>query len=918
MRKTKLFFFALLVSVAAGAQPSNDDCDNPIILPQALNYCSPVEGFSNEGATPSSYGAPSCFTTVNKDVWFSFTPQATDVTITVRGFTPLSPGGSLLRPQVTLYYGTCGGTINEQECASGTSGIVELYKGGLYVGATYLIRVQGLNNFEGTFQLCFNNYNPPVEPSSDCPTASILCDKSSFVVQSVVGAGNDKKELDDADCFTGGSLGNNETNSTWFVWTCDKSGPLEFTLTPLNATDDLDFVLYRLPNGIGNCSGKQPVRCMASGDFTFPSPCMGPTGLQAGDPDTNEDPGCTNNGDDAWLAPFDMVAGESYALAVNNFTSTGNGFSIEFGGAGTFLGPTAQFTVNPSAICLGLPVQISDASSFVLGSISSWQWTFGDDAIPQIANGPGPHEVVFLKSGPQSIVLTIQTNLGCIVTTIQQISIYPGVVVDTVIAAPDCNGATNGGIELANITQGTRPFQFSWEGGPFTPDSTYTGVGVGVYNVLVRDANNCETTLDIPVSERVMTVDADPENPLCFGDANGVITLNPTNGVGPFLFDWGNGFIPSNSQGGFAPGTYTINGIDATLCKGTFVVTVGENPPVTIQLDTTDLSCFGADDGTATAIGGGGVGNFSYLWSNSQTASIASGLAPGAYAVTASDGNGCSITGSVFVQEPPDLTLALLDVVNLLCNSLPTGQIRVEGGGGMPGYTFSADGNIFQNSDTLTGLSAGDYHVYIMDANGCIDSIDATIIQPPPLLIFAYPADTTLNLGYSIDLNTIVSPPGRRVTYSWTPALGLSCIGGSPQGVIDCAEPTLQAVNDMVYVVTIIDDDGCEASDTVRVLVNKNRPIYIPNVFKPEGNFENSRFTFFGNPGAQSIELLQIYDRWGSLIWEGQDLVPGDLNQGWDGTYKDKIVEGVFTFLGNVRFVDGVLGEYKGDVTVLR
>lgn len=914
MRKHALsFLFCFFAAAAALAQPSNDECSNPIVITDVVGYCSPSGAFSNEGATPSTYGPATCFGSTQNDVWFAFTAQFTDVNIIVRGATNQAPGGTLQNPQIALYLGTCGGTINQLECQSAPAGadIAEAYQGGLFVGSTYLVRVQGAAGATGTFQLCLSNYNPPVDPTSDCPQASILCDKSSFVVQNVTGAGNDISELNDAACFANGAPTNFESNSTWFVWTCSVSGTLTFTLTPTNITDDLDFVVYRLPNGIGNCQGKEVVRCMASGESFYPSPCMGPTGLLQGETDTDENAGCTDVGDNAWIAPLNMVAGETYALCVNNFSSTGNGFSIDFGGSGTFLGPDAGFTTIPEAVCLGTPVTITDASTYTLGSITSWKWSFGADSDPLTATGPGPHTVTFNTPGIRPVVLTLETDLGCIVTSIQNVTVFPDVEVDTVFAAPDCNGATNGAITISNIESGTPPYLFSWNGGPFVSDNVLDNLGVGTYNLVIRDANNCETALDIPLEERILTADALVDKPLCFGDDNGVITLNVTNGKPVVEFNWGDGYIPENSQGGFAAGTYTIRARDATLCEGTFEVTVTDNPPLALALDTTDVSCFGLDDGAALAIPSGGVGNFSYQWSDNQSADQASNLPPGDYTVTVTDGNGCTITGQVSIAEPPDLTLALIDVVDLLCNGVAEGEIRVEGGGGRPPYTFSADGNTFVPTDTLTGLLAGDYWVKIRDASGCLDSVEASITQPPPLIVLAEPADTVLELGFSIWVSTVTGPAGRPVDFEWTPPTGLDCT--------DCPEPTIQAIQDQSYVVKITDETGCMAFDTVNVRVRKDRPIYAPNIFAPDNPGLNDRFTLFGGPAAESILLLRVYDRWGSLVFETTDIPHSELNLGWDGTYRgEPAANGVYAWYALVRFVDQVEIQYEGDVTILR
>ncbi len=915
MKKLPLALFLVFGTLAVMAQaPSNDECSNPIVLSNIANYCSGNGAYTNVGATPSSYGAATCFGSTENDVWFAFTPVATDVTVIIRGITPQAPGGTLYNPQVAIYAGACGGVINQLECQSAPphTNLVAAYEGGLVVGSTYLIRVQGAAGQTGTFQLCINNYNPPVTPTSDCPQAAILCDKSAFVVQSVIGGGQDITELDqDALCFSNGhSSGNYETNSTWFVWTCSQSGTLEFALSPLNVSDDLDFGLYRLPNGIGNCEGKQLVRCNAAGDNTYPSPCMGPTGLQAGDPDVSENAGCQDIGDDAWLSPFDMVAGESYALVVNNFSATGNGFNLQFGGSGEFLGPEAKFTIVPEVICVGKSVKITDASTFALGSITEWNWSFGADAMPQTATGPGPHTVQFNVLGQRPVVLTLKTNLGCQVTTIQNVLVNSGVEVDTVIAAPDCNGTANGEIKIANITMGTPPYQYSWNGGPFQADSTLSGLGVGTYTLVIKDANDCSTDLSINVAERILTAVPTVTKPLCFGDDNGIITLNVTNGKAPVQFDWGNGPIPENTQGGFAAGSYTIHAVDNVLCEGTFNVTVTDNPALQLALDTFDISCFGANDGMAKANPSGGFGDFTYIWSDGQMVKRANDLGPGQYSVTVHDGNECTITGSVNIIEPADVGIDLLGVVNLLCNGIPAGEINVMGTGGKGGYQYSTDGLTFVSASPLTGLPAGDYWVIVKDAAGCIDSVMATIEQPPGLTVMATPSDTTVELGFPVDLSTITTPFGRPVTFQWMPTTGLS----DPTS----ADPTLQAIQDQLYIVKITDEDGCMASDTVRILVSDNRPIYVPNVFAPGKPYPNDHFTLFGGPAAQNIALLRVYDRWGSLVFETHDIPLSDPGRGWDGTYKGDELTGVFTFYASVRFVDQKEVEYKGSVTVVR
>ena len=174
----------------------------------------------------------------------------------------------------------------------------------------------------------------------------------------------------------------------------------------------------------------------------------------------------------------------------------------------------------------------------------------------------------------------------------------------------------------------------------------------------------------------------------------------------------------------------------------------------------------------------------------------------------------------------------------------------------------------------------------------------------------AKPADTLLDLGFTVDIATVTAPAGRPVTFEWTPPLGLS----DPTA----AEPTITAVNNQLYVVKITDEDGCMASDTVRIRVNAKRPVYFPNVFAPDKPFPNDHFTGFSGPAAEQFSLLRIYDRWGELIFERQDFPLNEPNFGWDGLYKGQKVIGVFTGYALVRFVDQVELLYEGSVTVVR
>jgi gliding motility-associated-like protein len=975
------------------AQPTNQDCETALPLNTVTSWCSAAGAYTNVGGGDGPYSPAACFNGETNDVWFSFVAQATDVVIDVFGSSSTQPGGTLTRPEIALYTATgCGGTINEVQCERDLSGqnLVELYKGGLTIGETYLIRIDGQAGRTGTFQICINNYNPPVEPGGDCPSASILCDKSGFTVQSVNGTGQIAEAQ--STCLNG------ESSSTWFKWTCEAAGTLSFTIKPNKADDDIDFVVYELPNGINNCAGMDAIRCEAAGDQVFPSVCMGPTGLRDSSNDTEEPAGCQSSNDN-WVKSLNMEAGKSYALLVNNFTSTGTGFSITFGGTGTFKGPDAEFTdnVDNNTICIDQSVTFTDASSFDLGTITQWQWNFGVGAVPSSANTQGPHTVTYPSVGPKSVSLTVTTSLGCKITKIvtynvdvccetlnpiigsatannvlcpystdgvidlsasggyptpnltylwsngstnQDISsLAPGAYMVTItddrgctrtvnstvgspppieitetVTKPTCNGGQDGAIQL-QVLGGTSPYSYNWNNGAgFVATNLLSNIPIGDYTVTVRDANSCLYDHVVQVRELELALVPGSNTftqPSCYGGNDGSITISISNGLAPYQYNYNNGagFVPSNTLTGLTVGSYTVNVRDANGCQGQFVVDVTEPTLLEAQASAQNSSCFGADDGQATATATGGTGVYTYLWSNGDTRSTATNLLPGTHTVTVTDANGCTATATTSTTEPAELYIDNIEVQNALCFGATDGTLIVSASGGSAPYEYSTDNTTYQASNSLAGLQAGTYTVYVRDANGCAVTQSATITQPFQLVVNAGP-DQQVDLGFSTEIHTTVNTTAP-LTYAWTPTIGLSCT--------DCTDPSVMPPNTTLYYVQITDEKGCTALDSVEIAVNKIRPIYIPNAFSPNDDNTNDVFMVYGNAAALQIRTMRIFNRWGGLVFEAQNVPTNDPAYGWNGMmHSKKLNPGVYVYHIEIEFIDQEVRSYDGDVTLLR
>ena len=979
--------------IALAQQPANDECINAIPLTDVVNWCSQSAQFTTIGSTPSSQATPTCFpnTTPVNDVWFSFVAQANTVNISISGALPVNPGGNISNPQFALYTGECD-NLTFLECASDAANdnVIQSFISELVIGQTYYIRVSARFGFRGTFRLCVNNYNEVPDPSGDCSTAVILCDKSSFTVPKVVGVGSQNNEIGNVGC-NGPSCIISESSSTWYKWTCRDAGTLTFVLTPLNPADDLDFVVYELPNGIDNCNNKNPIRCMASGENVGQPQsswisCTGATGLRTGENDANETCGCPA-GNNNFLAPINMVAGRSYALVVNNFSNSGDGFTVEFGGTGTFLGPNANFSTQPMTACVGQPVTFTDQSSFI-GTITDWTWNFGPTATPISATGIGPHTVVFNRPGPKPVLLSVETDRGCVVSKVLTVNVEccsdhftadgavtnllcadqptgaidfqvssayppytyswsggqttqdvsgllagsftvtvtdqatcsralnftltqpPPLQTDTLIVKPTCNGGTDGSATL-NPSGGVGPYQFDWQNTGFTSNNTLSNIPRGDYPVVVRDANNCLLPLVIPVRELELILDPQIQAirpPLCTGDANGSIVVQIANGLPPFQYNWGNGFVSDNSLLNVPAGSYTVQVRDANLCIGEFEFNMEDHPPLALAFATVNTRCFQEANGTANVTASGGVGNFRYIWSTGAQGVMATGLAAGTYSVTVLDGNDCEITGDVTITEPDLLRLAVVDSTGLLCSYDTTGLIGIAATGGTPAYSYAVDGINFQSSGVFTSLRGGVYQFTVRDAQGCLASTTGVVTAPPPLIVDAGP-DQTILLGFSADIRAAVSNPEARL--GWMPPDFLTCS--------DCLDPVASPVRTTTYILTAIDSNNCIAVDSLTIFLVLDRPVFVPNAFSPNDDGVNDNWTLFGGRAVRQVNVARIFDRWGALVFERINFPIGDEKLGWDGRFKDKPVNpGVFTYMAEVEFLDGVRILYEGDITVLR
>lgn len=210
---------------------------------------------------------------------------------------------------------------------------------------------------------------------------------------------------------------------------------------------------------------------------------------------------------------------------------------------------------------------------------------------------------------------------------------------------------------------------------------------------------------------------ATTSTPAHCGLADGTATVTTSGGTPPFTYQWD---AAANNQTtttaiNLPMGTYTVVVSDGMACQQTGTVTVGGSTAVTVSTTSTNVTCFGANDGTSTSAINGGTPPYVYTTTGGWNLPNGTGLAPGAYAATVTDANGCVSTTGITISEPPAITATLTSTDENGTNG--DGTATATAAGGTPPFTY--DWSNGQTGPSIANLSADIYTVTITDANGC-------------------------------------------------------------------------------------------------------------------------------------------------------------------------------------------------------
>ncbi|MEY3845120.1 MAG: hypothetical protein RL293_1542, partial [Bacteroidota bacterium] len=676
-----IVFFLLFMGNAYG---QGDDCLSATYLPNVSNFCSTNLNYTNVGATTGLTSLPTCWpATATQDVWFQFIATGTDVLISVNGS---GSGGSMIAPNIALYTGNCT-LLFELGCSAGAigAGSTQLYEGALSPGTTYFIRVSSLPSYQGSFILCANCYTPNINPGADCGGAAYLCNQNSVSVASLSGGGLDNDEPEPGTCLD--VWGPDEGNSSWFKWTCQSSGTLTFDITPINANDDIDFILYQL-SGTNACGPRTPIRCNSSSCLNT----TGSTGLNLVDLDIDEWPNC-DPGENAYCQYITMTAGVSYAILINNFSAS-TGFTLSFNtgntnNPGTFLGPHPILNHTSTNICQGSSVTFNaTGSTNVSGGLN---WIFSNGVNSSTASGNGPFTITYANPGYFLGILNGLDQFGCQATEFVNIEVTaPPVLMNPATQSICSNNSTS--INLMNAIPVGTTVQWTVSSNAFVSGAS-NGTGASINQILTNNSNQVQSvTYTITATKGPCTV-----------VSTTIVTINPL--IVPTLTA-----VSPICQGGnlAALPTSSLNGITGTwspALNNQTTTTISVNPQVTPTFASVSPIC---QSGNLAALPTSSLNGIAGTWSPALI-----NQATTTYTFTPSAGQ-CATSTTLTITVNPTI-VPNFAAVSPICQSgnlaaLPTSSLNGITGTWSPAlnnqatttYTFTPSAGQCATTTTLT------------------------------------------------------------------------------------------------------------------------------------------------------------------------------------------------------------------------
>ncbi|AYN68728.1 DUF11 domain-containing protein [Euzebyella marina] len=520
---------------------------------------------------------------------------------------------------------------------------------------------------------------------------------------------------------------------------------------------------------------------------------------------------------------------------------------------------------------------------------------------------------------------------------------------------------------LLTASGGTAPYMWSTDGLSFNAMNQssganthlFTNVIEGEYHYFVRDSFNCVSivTNSVRVNEiedLTAVIDLSAARVACRGESTAVIEAKADGGLGNYQYALFRDLAlndearPNQATGLFTDlpvGQYYLR-VESGDCE--FIssrIEISEPTPLAIEYDVNNISCNGAEDGSIEIEVTGGTGSYQYAISPNLNQffddNVFDELAPGDYMIIIQDSNGCFEVIDAAITEPEVLEVEATTTPEI-CEGEENGTIELMISGGTAPYStrLASENDFIQGRTNFSGLSTGNYIIFIEDANGCEDNLMVTIepgvnlnahvetvygcngntpnnyvnivmddegledqvlfgldtmnpmeMQLNPFFRDVAPGTHYISISHEngcITTHTFevehFEPLQLTVTQTNINEITAAVSGGRESytiyfGAINNGSDNVYHITKTdTYLVTVVDENGCEATASIYM---EFIDIEIPNFFTPNGDGKNDTWK------PKNIEVypniyISIYDRYGRTVYTFED-----NEDGWDGIYQE-------------------------------
>lgn len=580
-------------------------------------------------------------------------------------------------------------------------------------------------------------------------------------------------------------------------------------------------------------------------------------------------------------------------------------------------------TVNPKPVagfsstfvCEGVLTAFTDTSSVSTGTITSYNWSFGNSGSDTVQNPS--HQ--YPSAGSYNVTLMITTDNGCSDTAMDVATVYPNPVVhftaDTVCFTHSTSFNNISAISSGSITQWLWNFGDGAVSSQQNPSHTYAAQGSYTVSLLAVSDKGCADSVSKTVDVFDKPVAAFTASEVCQGNAT-VFTdgsFISTGSIAQWNYTFGNGqssttLNPTHTYAAAGNFTAVLIVTSNNGCTDTATQTVVVNPLPQVSFTGADVCLGNATSFTNnSSISSGSISAWNWSFDDGNTSAqqnpVNTYTAAGNYAVqlTAASDKGCEDSAGVNVSvfALPTVSTA----VTPACFQVNNGTATATGANGTPAYSY-----VWSNGTAgaaAGNLLAGNYTVTVSDVNNCTATATATVTEPQgPLTVTATPANPVIKLSEAVNITLSNSYNDAGAAYSVSSAYGLSCV--------TCAQFDAIPYQTTNYFVEVTDANGCEGSGEFTVVVDQSVPVFIPNMFSPNGDGANDAWCVYSM--AVKYMDVKVFNRWGEKVFE-----TNNLNECWDGSYQGKPAgNGVYAYTGTIVFLDNATRQVKGSVTLLK